>query len=184
MKIACIGWGSLVWKPDNLLIHREWFMDGPFLPLEFTRQSIDGRLTLAITAKLKPLRTLWALMATNDLEEARASLCNRELKSTKNMDKYISLITVDSVYSGQLDLIVQDWVQKLKLDAAIWTNLPPRFMETDNRIPTYNEAIIYLKELDINKRKVAEEYIRRAPRQIDTFYRRGFEKELGWDFKN
>ena len=56
MKIACLGWGSLVWRPDNLLIRSEWFSDGPFLPIEFARRSQDGRLTLVIVEKAKPVR--------------------------------------------------------------------------------------------------------------------------------
>ncbi len=78
MKIACLGWGSLIWNPESLLIIREWFQDGPILPIEFARQSNDGRLTLVITENAQPVRTLWALMATTDLEIAKKSLLFRE----------------------------------------------------------------------------------------------------------
>ena len=40
MKIACLGWGSVIWDPRALPIQREWFKDGPFAPVEFTRQSV------------------------------------------------------------------------------------------------------------------------------------------------
>ena len=74
MKIACLGWGSLIWRPESLLIQRQWFQDGPFLPIDFLRQSKDGRLTLVINETSKSVRTLWALMDTDDLNKAKTSL--------------------------------------------------------------------------------------------------------------
>lgn len=182
LKIACIGWGSLIWNPGSLLIIREWFQDGPFLPIEFTRESIDKRLTLAITPKSKPLRTLWALMATNDLNEAKKSLCLREAKSEKNLVNTIGFVTINEEYSDETELTIQSWISRLNIDAAIWTKLPPKFNKVDNSVPTLEEAIKYLKDLDINERINAEEYVRHTPPQIDTFYRRSFEKEFGWTY--
>jgi hypothetical protein len=183
MKIACIGWGSLIWNPENLIIQREWFYDGPLLCIEYTRQSINGRLTLAITPNTKPIRSLWALMATEDLTEAKQSLCIRETRSLKRIADSIGAIIVEEEYLSEPERTIHDWLSILKLDAAIWTKLPPKFKETENLAPTLEEAISYLKGLNINKRMIAEEYIRRTPKQIDTFYRREFEKEFGWTYK-
>jgi len=62
----------------------------------------------------------------------------------------------------------------------VWTNLPPKFNRADERIPTAKEVLAYLGKLRDEERENAKEYVRRAPRQIDTEYRRAFEKELGW----
>ena len=176
MKIACIGWGSLVWRPDTLLIQREWFLDGPFLPIEYVRQSNDGRLTLVIDNTAKPVRTLWALMATNDLIKAKKSLQIRERTSKEN----IASITYLEETSDNIKIAIKDWLISLKIDAAIWTNLPPKFNNEESKIPTIEEVISYFKDMDINTRCVTEEYIRKTPLQIDTEYRRRIEKEFGW----
>jgi hypothetical protein len=183
MKIACLGWGSLIWRPDNLLICREWFADGPILPIEFVRQSNDGRLTLIITNTAKPVRTLWALMATEDLNAAKQSLKIREGIPSSKFETSISSITISENTEDEVKICIQNWAKALNLDAVIWTSLPSKFGENDGVEPSLNEAIIYLKSLDINKRATAEEYIRRAPKQIDTEFRRKFESEFGWTFK-
>ncbi len=184
MKIACLGWGSLIWRPESLLIRREWFSDGPLLPIEFVRQSNDGRLTLVITDTAKPIRTLWALMATGNLQIAMESLRIREGIGKNKRDSHIATVSKDTETENPCNLTIQNWLRACNLDAAIWTNLPPRFKGEDNKEPALNEAIKYLQELDINTKANAEQYIRRAPRQIDTDFRRAFESAFGWTFVN
>lgn len=58
MRIACIGWGSLIWNQKDLLIYGEWYKNGPALPIEFVSQSSDDRLTLVISDLAKPVPTL------------------------------------------------------------------------------------------------------------------------------
>lgn len=181
MKIACLGWGSLIWQPKNLLIRREWFSDGPFLPIEFSRKSQDGRLTLVITETAKPIRTLWALMATENLDTAKNSLLVREGIPSKNIDSSIGSITITEETENKIKLIIRDWANRQGLDAVIWTNLPPKF-DANTCEPSLIQAIDYLKSLDINSRSNAEEYIRKTPKQIDTDFRRKFESEFGWTF--
>ena len=182
MRIAILGWGSLIWQPKNLLIQREWFSDGPFLPIEFARQSQDGRLTLVIAETAKPIRTLWALMATEDLDTAINSLLVREGIPIKNLNGSIGSIISTEETEDDVKLIIKDWANRLGLDAVIWTNLPAKFQGTNKRVPNLTEAIDYLKSLDVNAKSNAEEYIRNTPRQIDTDYRRKFETEFGWTF--
>lgn len=182
MKIACLGWGSLIWQPKSLLIRREWFSDGPFLPIEFVRQSEDGRLTLVITETAKPIRTLWALMATENLETAKESLLEREGIHIKKLKDSIGSITIIEETKDNLKLTIKEWANRQGLDAVIWTNLAAKFQGEGKREPNLIEAIDYLKSLDVNLRSHAEEYIRKTPKQIDTDFRRKFETEFGWTF--
>jgi hypothetical protein len=61
MNIACIDWGSLLWKPQPLKLASGWHRDGPLLPLEFVRHTpahIDTAYHRLIEARLgwRPLR--------------------------------------------------------------------------------------------------------------------------------
>lgn len=184
MKIACLGWGSLIWRPENLLIQRHWFQDGPMLPIEYTRQSKDGRLTLVLTPGMTAVRSLWAVMATEELEKAKTSLQIREGIGDPNKNKYIGSIRRDTQVPNESEIvqIIRSWMNTLQMDAVIWTNLPPRFNGNDDQIPTLHEATKYLIGLDINTQSTAEQYIRKTPQQIDTSYRRDFEKQFGWTY--
>ena len=181
MRIACLGWGSLIWNPGALPIQREWFKDGPFAPIEFTRQSEDGRITLVIDPNASQVRVLWAHMLSNELESAKRALRDREgIKGHKWASK------IASWQHGEAEPAMipglPKWTEAQGLDAAIWTALGPKFGGTDIS-PPIDQVIDYLRSLIGPGRDKAKQYIERAPRQIDTAYRRGIEAALGWSFK-
>jgi len=180
MKIACLGWGSLVWNPRSLPIQRRWFEDGPFMPVEFTRQSRDGRVTLVIEPKASTVRVLWAVMLSTELQPAMEALRDREGITA---DNWMSRIGSWERGHGDPQSIpgLQDWARARRIDAVIWTDLPPKFNDKETT-PSENEVIKYLRSLRGTVRDNAEHYVRRAPRQIDTDYRRRIEAELGWSY--
>lgn len=182
MRIACLGWGSLVWEPRGLPIRREWFKDGPFAPVEFTRQSSDGRMTLVIDPSATPLRVLWAHMVTGDLPEAIRALCNREGIGEKDCSSRIgSWQRWEAAPVNIPDL--PTWAEVHGLDAAVWTALRSRF-GIEDRSPSIDEVIGYLRGLRGSIREHAKQYVERTPRQIDTDYRRQIEAAIGWSYRN
>lgn len=72
-----------------------------------------------------------------------------------------------------------EWARAHGIDAAIWTALKARFNGKE-AAPSAEEVIEYLRKLTGPARVNAERYVRWAPRQIDTEYRRKIEAELGW----
>lgn len=177
--IACLGWGSLVWDPRDLPIRGKWFCDGPFLPVEFARQSSRGRITLVIVPATFPLvRILWAPMSVANLDEARLALGSRECGRKDNPRE-----CVDYWPGGSKNRIavkrIGDWARTLKVDAVVWTNLPPEFNKA-KRVPDVDEVVKDLDSRDGHERENAEEYVRKAPRQVATKYRRIIEAKLGW----
>ena len=75
--IACLGWGSLIWDPKGLPVDGGWYTDGPQLPVEFTRVSRDGRLTLVITEGAPPVAVLWSCLSVSSLDDAIQALAER-----------------------------------------------------------------------------------------------------------
>ena len=179
--IAILGWGSLVWDPGALSIHRQWHTDGPYARAEFVRQSNNGRLTLVLLQGAEPVRSLWATFAGSDLTQAREDLCTREGIPPKNLKKHIgSWSRGDANPACVLDL--EPWASARGIESVVWTALPPKFGGVDGTSPTVDQAVSYLASLTGPARDLAEQYIRRAPPQVDTFYRRRIEAALGWSY--
>lgn len=176
MIIGCLGWGSLVWDPRELPIQRQWFDDGPFVKIDFIRQSNDNRITLVMGDNAKPVRTLWAVMDSTDVPTARKALRNREGNPPI---EHIGCWSVGEPSPRSIPGL-SEWALAHGLNAVIWTAIPPKFAGEVGRLPQIEEVLDHLRRLVGAERDNAERYIRLAPRQIDTDYRRKIEAELGW----
>jgi len=148
------------------------------ISVEFARQSSNGRLTLVIEPNAKPVRSLWAVMDNMELEAAVEVLRSREgiPKSAKNKIGRWSI--GDESSSDIPDL--PEWVRSRGIESVIWTALGPKFNNNDGEAPSVEQAVQYIRNLSGSARDEAEKYVRHAPPQIDTDYRRRFEAELGW----
>ncbi|MEJ8568623.1 hypothetical protein [Elongatibacter sediminis] len=180
MKIAVLGWGSLIWDSRNLAIQSQWQLDGPKLPVEFGRVSMGDRLTLILEEGAKILQVLWALSSTATMELAKENLREREGTASR----YIHFIAVDSNSEPPalgVAKTVWDWALVKGLDGAVWTGLGSKRPEGHQGEWDYEARLNYLRDLKENGRSgAAEEYIRGAPSQIRTTLRSMIEQELGW----
>lgn len=181
LAIACVGWGSLVWEPRELPLRSLWFDDGPWLPVEFARQSANGRITLVICGVEHRVRTYWSLMAASDLQTAKAAFAAREGIKPRNAERHVGLWEAASGRSqGAAASTISQWAQEKELDAVLWANLPIGFIGRRGKVPSAEDILGYLRRLPPVPGKLAEEYVRRTPPQIETQYRRLIEHELGW----
>src|SRR5438046_1218735 len=142
MRIAILGWGSLYWSPRSLSLDTAWKGDGPVLPIEFSRQSSDGRLTLVIDPEHGVLvHTYWTVSGFKTLSDAIENLRCREGCGVKTRDIGFcaSDIGGDEVAMVQprwrarvpsLVETVRRWVNESGCDAVIWTDLEPRWPYT------------------------------------------------------
>lgn len=177
-EIACLGWGSLIWDTRDLPIFGPWRADGPMVQVEFLRRSRDGRMTLVLDSSAQAAPSLWTLMSDHDAALARQALRRREGVSEARAAE--TGLWSTGACSPTLVHDPPTWARARDIDAVIWTALPPRFNNQERIAPTHEEVIAYLSNLRGQARETAERYIRPAPRQIDTSYRREIERELGW----
>jgi hypothetical protein len=76
-------------------------------------------------------------------------------------------------------LALAEWALCRGVQGVVWTALPPKWNDKED-MPSSAQVIEYLRSLRGDPREAAEEYVKRAPRQIDTDYRRDIEQNLAW----
>ena len=181
MKIAILGWGSLIWNPQTLKYNKMygWQTNGPILPIEFARISSDGRLTLVITKNGAKVQTLYAQSKYKNLDVAILNLAIREGSGRKSIGYYNK--SENKIYPSDFEFIdeLKKWIAQNDFDAVIWTNLKEEWKKLNTKINP-DKRVDYLQELKGITAAKAEEYIRKAPIQIKTKYRILIEEELNW----
>ncbi len=193
MRIAVLGWGSLVWDPDGrtgsplkVSPGSEWSATGPELPVEFARIAQNGRLTLIVVPGYEVVsRTSWILSAESDFEKAALNLADREvITSPPKRRSRIHGIDSDGTQRGPINgavaATVSRWLNdRDDVDAAVWTGLEGRDRWRDHGFDSFtvDNALTYLAKADTGaNREIVFEYIRNAPPETDTPVRRAFEQ--------
>ena len=207
--IACLGWGSLIWDLGDLPVEQrnndlpappwarcahgprgsigDWQTDGPPVRVEFLRRSgcrvcqpdcRRGPLTLVLSEAVDPVPSLWARMTVETLDAAVTALARRERLTGRSVGTNVGRWS-----RGQADPVqipgLGVWASgRNDIDHVIWTALGPKFR--GYAPPTENEAVEYLDGLSGDHRRRAEEYVRCAPPQVNTAYRRRIVDGLGW----
>jgi hypothetical protein len=171
MRIAILGWGSLIWKPNGLPMSGDWKRGGPVLPIEFSRVSSDGRLTLVIDDQHGvDVITRYVLSSRTNMNETVEDLRFREETVTARIGYTVSSEkkTRDESVTGR----IATWSAKVGIDAVVWTALPSNFAESTGNSFSVDHAMAYLKTLPEETRGRALDYIRKAPEEVNTPLRR------------
>lgn len=181
MNIATLGWGSLIWNAGQLPLKSYWHIDGPLLPIEFARESSDGRMTLVLVEGIQKSPALWSLLDVDSLEIAKIQLADREGVPMRNIKYSIGFWDSKSGNShGVCADEISTWAQQKELDGVVWTNLKYGFKSTRDRFPEVSDVIRHINNLTPEALLAAEEYVRKAPAQIQTEFRSAFENVFGW----
>jgi hypothetical protein len=181
MKIAVLGWGSLLWDPQQLKLATPFERTGPSLPIEFCRVSKNRRLTLVIDETYGTLcETYVAASACDTLDEAIENLRLREaMPSTADVGFFAAATQAGAEsrspqaakrHPHAIETIV-DWALHAGCDAVIWTALEGQFESQTGEPFSVTAAMRFLEDLKQNDPEAftrALDYIRRAPPATQT----------------
>lgn len=171
-NILILGWGSLIWRPERLKTVGNWSLDGPTLPIEFSRISNNRRLTLVIDeTNGVPVVTRSIRSACATLDDAIGNLRAREgAPSIKGSgyadirDGRLSATALARHNSAAHD--IARWGKAIGADAVVWTAIGPRWpLKGSFTVEAASQYLLDLKEPD---RAPAHEYVFNAPREIDS----------------
>jgi hypothetical protein len=177
VNIAYLGWGSLIWKAGALKTAGSWEKDGPLLPIEFARISDDKSLYPGV----HDVQTLWVRAVPKDVENAVHDLGKRERTSKENMG--VVCIPAGTKRCNVIPdawPLIETWAKQKELDAVVWTDLSSNFKKKTGMEFSHDNAVEYLLSLSGEPLIKAENYVRRAPEQIETDLRKRLKEELGW----
>lgn len=180
MKIAILGWGSLIWdkRPEFDRQHEEWLPNGPALKLEFSRIS-DGRegaLTLVIDNEHgETCETNYAVSKRKNPHDTIADLRCREGTIMRHMGYYFA----DGSRSCEPHLpeTIGPWATEKGFDVVVWAGLPSNFKSKTGKDFSIPNAIDYLQSLSSEGKGMAATYVWRAPDFVRTNLRSALQRE-------
>jgi hypothetical protein len=171
MKIAILGWGSLIWDRNAAFDDHinDWQLDGPKLPLEFSRisQTRSNALTLVIdTHNGTNCPVAYAMSKRKSPDDAICDLRSREGTILKRIGYHFR----DGTRNGEPDVpeSIKTWGSAKGFDVVIWTGLSTNFHCDKKPDFSIDAALTHLKGLSPEGKVKAAEYIWRAPDFIKT----------------
>ncbi len=148
------------------------------LPLEFSRISRDGRLTLVLDPLGALCGTRFAWSSVNTLAASVEALRVREgptrlewigyrdeMGGGSSIDRFPDQLNIDDV--------VASWIVNHPdgATAAVWTALPSNFAEKTQQPFSVENAMAYMRTLDKATLAIALDYIAKAPPEVQTPFR-------------
>lgn len=170
-RIALLGWGSLIWdtRPEFDEHRGEWLLDGPVLPLEFSRvsESRKGALTLVIDSINGSACTVSYSMSTRRTPlDAIADLRSREGTVMRRMGFWLADGSL--ICEPEISEAIVSWAMEKSFDAVVWTGLPSNFREQTKRDFSVDAAVEHLQNLTPEGKAMAATYLWRAPDFVRT----------------
>lgn len=184
MKIAILGWGSLLWdkRPEFDDQHDDWKFDGPSLKIEFSRvsQTRNDALTLVLdTNNGTSCQVAYALSKRKNPDDAVCDVRSREGTTLKNVGFCFADNSRNQAREIEILKTIQDWASKMKIDVVIWTDLQSNFQQKSRSKKPFSieAALCHIQALDSSGKAMAAEYVWCSPAFVSTPLRQALESQ-------
>ena len=180
MKIAILKWDLSILNSDkfqsrSLVVTGDWHSDGPNLPLEYLRHSLDGRILLVIHPGSKPVPSLWAESGFHFMNQAVSDLRKFEGTIEENIGFLdLSLHRHRTRFASIIDPITT-WALAKGFDGVLWTEFRSNISNLESGIDGIKNLI---HQSSSDKQESIKSYILGTPMQIQTDYREDLQNYL------
>jgi hypothetical protein len=172
MTIALLGWDSLLWEANPAFDtqHGPWELDGPRLPLEFSRISAARKSALTLVLDKQhgtSCPVAWCRSHRNVASEAVQDLLTRE----QAKGEFIRQVHCDVVLPAtapSIDVAIAGWGRSKGLTTVIWTALSSNFSKATGKPFSVSSAMAHIKSLPDPGKRAAYEYVTLAPAFVRT----------------
>ncbi len=155
---------------DLHIVDDKWHSAGPTLPIELSRLS-DKRLHLTYVLDERHQRrvpTRYAISKYGQLEDVITDLACREGCAAHSIGFVEASEGRPHRSRTSLWKEILQWVRSQQFDAAVWTDLAPKFPGEF----TLDSAVAFWKQLPGHTAEKARRYAQEAPEEVDTDLRR------------
>jgi hypothetical protein len=172
-RTVILGWGSLLWdaQPDFDDQHEAWELDGPELPIEFSRisRSRGGALTLVLDTEHGAKSTVaYASSKRRNPDDAICDLRSREGTTRSNIGFSFANGGMYQARSETMLALIRTWAASKQVDVVVWTDLQSNFQKICGLPFSVDAAMAHLQALDVQAKAEAATYVRRAPAFVRT----------------
>jgi len=184
MKIAILGWGSLLWdkRKDFEDQISNWEPGGPSLRLEFSRvsESRGNALTLVVDSENgTPCEVSYTFSGRSVPEDAICDLRCREGTTLKNIGFYFADSSKKNARDASVFESIKRWADSKDINVVVWTDLISNFKEKSTFKVSFSleNAVKHIQSLPPEGKAKAAEYVYRAPEFVNTPLRRALQRE-------
>lgn len=196
-RIVYISWGPEALDSKNLTVNGDWYLSGPYLPIEYARITKNGSLKAVATTDYGTMAPTFIVMSEFDtIQTAVIELfeyrMNRKADKVEKQflwpDKFNKIVNWTerndvSKPKSKIHRLIRQWLRNVKqYDTAVWYAQKPNFQKKTGMQFHRTNVVKYFEGLPADDRQRALLHLRNMPAEVRTDLADYILKELGHSY--